>query len=191
MHQVSLRFADASPREEFLARQDISRCSRAGLETDAIQGDFRLAPAIDHQRIEPMPRRAIDQFDGDALACLMVIAPAIEHQQQRQQIPPLLRQQIFIAVGALPVQTTLENIVARQVLQYMPLPNQAGNPVTGAQNYFATGTAELNNNGLNDLWFIGFTDRHAVAVMVERVQGGTGGTVAAPIAKAVLEALGD
>ena len=54
-----------------------------------------------------------------------------------------------------------------------------------------TGTAELNNNGLNDLWFIGFTDRHAVAVMVERVQGGTGGTVAAPIAKAVLEALGD
>jgi peptidoglycan glycosyltransferase len=54
-----------------------------------------------------------------------------------------------------------------------------------------TGTAELNNNGLNDLWFIGFTDRHAVAVMVERVQGGTGGTVAAPIAKAVLEELGD
>ena len=54
-----------------------------------------------------------------------------------------------------------------------------------------TGTAELNNNGLNDLWFIGFTDEHAVAVMVERVQGGTGGTVAAPIAKAMLEALGD
>ena len=54
-----------------------------------------------------------------------------------------------------------------------------------------TGTAELNNNGLNDLWFIGFTDRHAVAVVVERVQGGTGGTVAAPIAKRVLEGLGD
>jgi hypothetical protein len=34
--------------------------------------------------------------------------------------------------------------VARQVLQYMPLPNQPGNPITGAQNYFATGTAELN-----------------------------------------------
>jgi hypothetical protein len=34
--------------------------------------------------------------------------------------------------------------VARQVLQYYPLPNQPGNPVTGAQNYFATGTAELN-----------------------------------------------
>jgi penicillin-binding protein A len=53
-----------------------------------------------------------------------------------------------------------------------------------------TGTAELNNNGLNDLWFIGFAGRTAVSVMVERVQGGQGGTVAAPIAKQVLEALG-
>ena len=34
--------------------------------------------------------------------------------------------------------------VARQVLQYFPLPNQAGNSTTGAQNYFATGTAQLN-----------------------------------------------
>jgi hypothetical protein len=33
--------------------------------------------------------------------------------------------------------------VARQVLNYFPLPNQPGNAVTGAQNYFATGTAEL------------------------------------------------
>ncbi len=53
-----------------------------------------------------------------------------------------------------------------------------------------TGTAELNNNGLNDLWFIGFTRDHAVAVLVERVHGGQGGTIAAPIAKTVLEALG-
>jgi Carboxypeptidase regulatory-like domain len=34
--------------------------------------------------------------------------------------------------------------VALNVLNYFPLPNQAGNPVTGAQNYFSTGTAELN-----------------------------------------------
>jgi peptidoglycan glycosyltransferase len=54
-----------------------------------------------------------------------------------------------------------------------------------------TGTAELNNNGLNDLWFIGFAGRHAVAAVVERVQGGQGGTTAAPIVKSVLEALGD
>ena len=53
-----------------------------------------------------------------------------------------------------------------------------------------TGTAELNNNGLNDLWFIAFTGKNAIAVLVEHVQGGQGGTVAAPIAKKVLEALG-
>jgi penicillin-binding protein A len=55
-----------------------------------------------------------------------------------------------------------------------------------------TGTAEIDiARGVNTLWFIGFTDRFAVAAVVERQQGGFGGTVAAPIAKQVLEALGD
>jgi penicillin-binding protein A len=53
-----------------------------------------------------------------------------------------------------------------------------------------TGTAELNNSGLNQPWFMCFTPEVAVAVTLERVQGGTGGTTAAPIAKAVLQALG-
>jgi penicillin-binding protein A len=53
-----------------------------------------------------------------------------------------------------------------------------------------TGTAELNNNGLNDLWFIAFTPTEAVAVVLANVQGGQGGTVAAPVAKQVLQALG-
>jgi penicillin-binding protein A len=53
-----------------------------------------------------------------------------------------------------------------------------------------TGTAELNTSGLNQPWFICFTPDAAVAVTLERVQGGTGGTTAAPIAKQVLEALG-
>jgi hypothetical protein len=34
--------------------------------------------------------------------------------------------------------------VALNVLKYYPLPNQPGNAVTGAQNYFATGTTETN-----------------------------------------------
>jgi penicillin-binding protein A len=54
-----------------------------------------------------------------------------------------------------------------------------------------TGTAEVNLQGLNNPWFIGFTDRFAVAVVLERVQGATGGTVAAPIAAKVLESLGE
>jgi peptidoglycan glycosyltransferase len=53
-----------------------------------------------------------------------------------------------------------------------------------------TGTAEIDiNQGINDLWFIGFTGKVAVAVIIEREKG-QGGTVAAPIAKRVLQALG-
>jgi peptidoglycan glycosyltransferase len=53
-----------------------------------------------------------------------------------------------------------------------------------------TGTAELNTSGLNQPWFMCFTPDVAVAVTLERFQGGTGGVDAAPIAKAVLQALG-
>jgi peptidoglycan glycosyltransferase len=53
-----------------------------------------------------------------------------------------------------------------------------------------TGTAEINiEQGINDLWFIGFTDKVAVAVIIDHEKG-QGGTVAAPIAKRVLQALG-
>jgi peptidoglycan glycosyltransferase len=52
-----------------------------------------------------------------------------------------------------------------------------------------TGTAEIDvNAGINDLWFIGFTPKEAVAVVLSH-EHGTGGPVAGPIAKAVLEAL--
>ena len=54
-----------------------------------------------------------------------------------------------------------------------------------------TGTAELNLRGLNQPWFIGFapqrSPRVAVAVTIQNVQGGQGGVVAAPIAKAVMQ----
>ena len=54
-----------------------------------------------------------------------------------------------------------------------------------------TGTAEIDiERKINDAWFIGFTDEFAVAVVIERIQG-TGGVDAAPVAKAVLEALGE
>ena len=55
-----------------------------------------------------------------------------------------------------------------------------------------TGTAEIDiERNINDPWFIGFTDEFAIAVVLERVQGGTGGVDAAPVAKQVLEALGE
>jgi peptidoglycan glycosyltransferase len=54
-----------------------------------------------------------------------------------------------------------------------------------------TGTAELNTEGLNQPWFMCFTPDVAVAITLERFQGGTGGVDAAPIARAVLQALGE
>ncbi len=58
-----------------------------------------------------------------------------------------------------------------------------------------TGTASIGapNSGLTEPWFIGFAPvnnpKVAVAVTVERTQGGFGGTVAAPIAKDVIQTL--
>jgi peptidoglycan glycosyltransferase len=57
-----------------------------------------------------------------------------------------------------------------------------------------TGTAEIDPaTDLTQPWFIGFAPRQnpkiAVAVTVERSQGGFGGTVAAPIARQVIEEL--
>jgi peptidoglycan glycosyltransferase len=58
-----------------------------------------------------------------------------------------------------------------------------------------TGTASVGVAGLNltQPWFIGFAPiqnpKVAIAVTVERSQGGFGGTVAAPIAKAVVQTL--
>ncbi|HEV2813948.1 MAG TPA: penicillin-binding transpeptidase domain-containing protein [Solirubrobacteraceae bacterium] len=64
----------------------------------------------------------------------------------------------------------------------------AGFPVAGK-----TGTAELNvEQGINQPWFIGFAPRDnpriAIAVSIEN-SSGTGGEVAAPIAKRVMEEL--
>lgn len=57
-----------------------------------------------------------------------------------------------------------------------------------------TGTAEIDpRTDLNQPWFIGFAPlddpKYAIAVTVERSLGGQGGTVAAPIARTVLEEL--
>jgi peptidoglycan glycosyltransferase len=62
-----------------------------------------------------------------------------------------------------------------------------GIPVAGK-----TGTAETGREGRNNTWFIGFAPadnpRVAVAVALQN-QSGTGGSTAAPIAKAIMEAL--
>ena len=56
-----------------------------------------------------------------------------------------------------------------------------------------TGTAEIDLEGLNQPWFIGFAPAQdpqiAVAATIERCQGCFGGEVAGPIATQVLESL--
>ena len=64
--------------------------------------------------------------------------------------------------------------------------------LTGIDVAGKTGTAEVANGTSNQAWFIAFAPKDdpkvAIAVTVERTQG-QGGTVAAPIAKQVMEAL--
>jgi peptidoglycan glycosyltransferase len=56
-----------------------------------------------------------------------------------------------------------------------------------------TGTAETGRENINTTWFAAFAPadapRVAIAVVVENQRGGFGGTVSAPIARAVMEAL--
>ena len=71
-------------------------------------------------------------------------------------------------------------------------PAQLGNNISFAGK---TGTASIGATGSNltEPWFIGFAPiqnpKVAVAVTIEQTQGGFGGTVAAPIAKAVVQTL--
>jgi penicillin-binding protein A len=64
----------------------------------------------------------------------------------------------------------------------------AGVPVAGK-----TGTAELGLGNVYDAWFVAFAPannpRYVVAVVVEKQPNGFGGSVSAPIAKAILEKL--
>jgi penicillin-binding protein A len=64
--------------------------------------------------------------------------------------------------------------------------------LSGVEVAGKTGTAEIDiERRINDPWFIGFAGDTAVSVVLDRVQGGQGGTVAAPVAKQVLQALGE
>lgn len=71
----------------------------------------------------------------------------------------------------------------------------SGLTVSGASLAGKTGTAEINTSGLNQPWFLAFAPAEdpkvAIAVTVERSQGGTGGEIAGPIAAEVMGTLVD
>jgi peptidoglycan glycosyltransferase len=102
-----------------------------------------------------------------------------------RRVAPERAQRVMSAASARQLNKMMGNVVREGTGTAAAL---AGIEVAGK-----TGTAEVNLRGLNQPWFIGFAPRSkpkvAIAVTVERVQGGLGGVVAAPIAKRVMQEL--
>ena len=117
---------------------------------------------------------------------------------------PSLVQRIVGHDGSIVATTRLQTLgraikqqTAQELTQMMVSVVQAGTgtaaQIPGIQVAGKTGTAETNVNGVYNAWFVAFAPadnpRVAVAVVVEKQLNGFGGSVAAPIAKDVLEAL--
>lgn len=98
--------------------------------------------------------------------------------------------------GPAELQTVMKQSTAQQVTAMMEQVVKAGTAtsaqIPGITVAGKTGTAEVANGTANQAWFIAFAPvpnpRVAIAVTVERTQG-EGGTVAAPIAKQIIQQL--
>jgi peptidoglycan glycosyltransferase len=96
--------------------------------------------------------------------------------------------------GPAEIDQVMKESTAQQVTAMMEQVVKAGTAtsaqIPGITVAGKTGTAEVANGTANQAWFIAFAPvpnpRVAIAVTVERTQG-EGGTVAAPIAKQVIE----
>jgi penicillin-binding protein A len=96
-----------------------------------------------------------------------------------------------------PIDTVMKPSTAQELTAMMSRVVQEGTgtqaALSGGVNVAGkTGTAEIGGGSQNQVWFIGFAPvqnpRMAIAVTIERAPG-QGGTVAAPIAKTVLQQL--
>jgi peptidoglycan glycosyltransferase len=105
-----------------------------------------------------------------------------------QTIAPTLWHQVMTPSTA----TQVAEMMKKVVDEGTGTPAQLGSGITFAGK---TGTASVGPTGEGETqpWFIGFAPiqdpKVAIAVTVERTDGGFGGTVAAPIAKAVVQEL--
>ncbi|HEY7422252.1 MAG TPA: penicillin-binding transpeptidase domain-containing protein [Gaiellaceae bacterium] len=118
---------------------------------------------------------------------------------------PYLVQKIVAADGSTVSKTTPQTLgqalkpsTAAELNQMMQLVVQGGTAATvgfpaGLKVAGKTGTAELGLGNVYDAWFVCFAPadnpRYVVAVVVEKQPNGFGASVAAPIAKAILEKL--
>jgi peptidoglycan glycosyltransferase len=168
------------------------------MSASGVRKDGRLVPVT--RRVVDLGRVAIGQGDLFATPLQMAEVAATIANGGRRMEPYLMARAVDadgrVVERAEPKEAA--RVVSRQTAEALTaMMKQVVREGTGTAAALSgvevagkTGTAELNLSGLNQPWFIGFTSNVAVAVTLERVQGGTGGTIAAPVAKAVLEALG-
>jgi peptidoglycan glycosyltransferase len=161
--------APGSPNE------DIGRIAigQGGLEVTPLQMAMVASAVADGGRLmKPhLATRAVDQ-DGRTVK---TISPTQWHQVMERSTADAVAQ-----------------MMKKVVDEGTGTPAQLGAGITFAGK---TGTASVGLAGANQTqpWFIGFAPidnpKVAIAVTVERTDGGFGGTVAAPIAKAVVQTL--
>jgi peptidoglycan glycosyltransferase len=161
--------APGSPNE------DIGRIAigQGGLEVTPLQMAMVASAVADGGRMmKPhLATRAVDQ-DGRTVK---TISPTQWHQVMKRSTADAVAQ-----------------MMKKVVDEGTGTPAQLGAGITFAGK---TGTASVGLAGANQTqpWFIGFAPidnpKVAIAVTVERTDGGFGGTVAAPIAKAVVQTL--
>ena len=118
---------------------------------------------------------------------------------------PYLVQKVVASDGSTVTKTTPQTLgraikpqTAAELNQMMQLVVQGGTAAgvgfpSSLKVAGKTGTAELGLGNVYDSWFVAFAPadhpRYVVAVVVEKQPNGFGASVAAPIAKAVLEKL--
>jgi peptidoglycan glycosyltransferase len=161
-------YAPGTPRE------DIGRIGigQGGLQVTPLQMAMIAAAVANHGKLM-VPRLTDRVVDPDGRT-IQTIKPSVYSQVMSSK-----------TAGA------LAQMMTRVVEEGTGTPAQLG----GISVAGKTGTASIGAPGSNltQPWFIGFAPvdnpKVAVAVTVERTQGGFGGTVAAPIAKAVIQTL--
>ncbi|HEY5164607.1 MAG TPA: penicillin-binding transpeptidase domain-containing protein, partial [Acidimicrobiia bacterium] len=157
------------------SNEDIGRIAigQGGLEVTPLQMAMVASAVADGGRLmKPhLATRAVDK-DGRTVK---TISPTVYHQ--------VMKRSTAAAVA---------EMMRKVVDEGTGTSAQLGSGITFAGK---TGTASVGIAGANQTqpWFIGFAPidnpKVAIAVTIERTDGGFGGTVAAPIAKAVVQTL--
>ncbi|MFZ0088502.1 MAG: penicillin-binding transpeptidase domain-containing protein [Solirubrobacteraceae bacterium] len=155
--------------------EDIGRIAigQGGLEVTPLQMAMVASAVADRGKLMA-PRLSTKAVDQDG-ATVATFAPSTYHQVMKPSTAAEVAQMMKTVVD-----------------EGTGTPAQLGNDISFAGK---TGTASIGPAGANETqpWFIGFAPvqnpQVAIAVTVEKTDGGFGGTVAAPIAKAVVQTL--